>query len=290
MSLFNFNEITISSKKELNQIVSDEDIYQHYYGDYEIDNYNISPRGEEYPSMYIDYYQGKLMWRDFGYDPRPRDAVDFVIFIKSLEGVKLNFYQAINLIIKEVKPGTGKKVKYKPVKKKPQTAVRFRKKYHQWELDYWKKYNVSEKILKKFQVFPAKVYCNGMLWHKSQKNDPCFVYLWDINNEIWKAYRPKAPYKEIKNKKIKQKFFANNIKGHVQGLDHLPKTGKICFVTKSYKDVMVLYSMGIPSIAPHSESYFISPGLVANLKKRFKHVYINYDNDRRKNKSRINRS
>ena len=60
----------------------------------------------------------------------------------------------------------------------------------------------------------------------------------------------------------------------------LPKMGEYLVVTKSLKDVMTLYNLGIPAIAPISENCFLSEAQYHRLKERFKHIILLYDNDR----------
>lgn len=60
----------------------------------------------------------------------------------------------------------------------------------------------------------------------------------------------------------------------------LPKMGEYLVVTKSLKDVMTLYNLGIPAIAPISENCFLSKAQYHRLKERFKHIILLYDNDR----------
>jgi DNA primase len=60
----------------------------------------------------------------------------------------------------------------------------------------------------------------------------------------------------------------------------LPKTGDYLVVTKSLKDVMTLYSLGISAIAPISENCFLSESQYNRLKERFKYIILLYDNDR----------
>ena len=60
----------------------------------------------------------------------------------------------------------------------------------------------------------------------------------------------------------------------------LPKSGEYVVITKSMKDVMCLYSLGIPSIAPTSENCFLSEAQYHKLKERFKYIILLYDNDR----------
>lgn len=60
----------------------------------------------------------------------------------------------------------------------------------------------------------------------------------------------------------------------------LPKSGDYVVVTKSMKDVMVFYELGIPAIAPISENCYLTDAQHNKLIKRFKHVVLVYDNDR----------
>lgn len=57
------------------------------------------------------------------------------------------------------------------------------------------------------------------------------------------------------------------------------KGGNYVVVTKSMKDVMVLYEYGIPAIAPCSENLFITDSQYERLKKKYKRVILLYDND-----------
>lgn len=65
----------------------------------------------------------------------------------------------------------------------------------------------------------------------------------------------------------------------LQGAHILPKSGEFIVITKSLKDVMVLYNYNIPSIAPISENCFVSEVVYNKLTKRFKYCICLYDND-----------
>lgn len=61
----------------------------------------------------------------------------------------------------------------------------------------------------------------------------------------------------------------------------LPKSGlDWIVVTKSLKDVMVLYEYGITAIAPCSENEFLTQAQYDRLKKKYKQIYLFYDNDK----------
>lgn len=141
------------------------------------------------------------------------------------------------------------------------------------ELDWWGDYGITEKILAKFNVFSCKsVFLNGSYFAATSKHNPIFGYYGGKQNdlELWRIYFPKRKnYRFITNWEAKK----------IQGFKQLPKNGKLLVITKSLKDVMCLYSMGIPAIAPNSEHLFISDVVLQSLKNRFKHIVVLYDTD-----------
>lgn len=141
------------------------------------------------------------------------------------------------------------------------------------ELKWWGKYGITPEILKKFDVYSCKhIWLNGQLFAKSQEHCPIFGYYGKKyqGHELWRCYFPKR-----KN----YRFITNWMSKKIQGYDQLPKTGKLLVITKSMKDVLCLYSMGISAIAPNSETQFVSKSVLNNLKQRFEHIVVFYDND-----------
>ena len=65
----------------------------------------------------------------------------------------------------------------------------------------------------------------------------------------------------------------------MQGAKQLPKEDDVLVITKSLKDVMTLYSLGITAIAPNSENLFLTESQFSKLKSRFKRIIVFYDND-----------
>ena len=60
----------------------------------------------------------------------------------------------------------------------------------------------------------------------------------------------------------------------LQGLAQLPDKGKLLIITKSLKDIMVLYEYGYTAVAPQSEHSSIPTSLMENLKGRFDKIII----------------
>lgn len=141
------------------------------------------------------------------------------------------------------------------------------------ELKWWARYGITLDILKKYNVYSCKhVFLNGQLIAKSQQHCPIFGYYGKKyhGNELWKIYFPKR--KEYR-------FMGNYPSKKMQGYEQLPKTGKVCVITKSQKDCMTLYSLGIPACAPNSETVIPNETIITDLKNRFKYIICLWDND-----------
>ena len=141
------------------------------------------------------------------------------------------------------------------------------------ELEWWASYGINEKTLKKFNVYSCKnIFLNGNYFMVSTDGCPAYGYYGgkEDNVELWRIYFPKKKqYRFLTNWKAKQ----------IQGFKQLPKNGKLLVITKSMKDVMCLYSLGIKAIAPNSENLFITDKVLEDLKKRFTYIVVFYDND-----------
>lgn len=141
------------------------------------------------------------------------------------------------------------------------------------ELKWWESFGITKDILNKFKVFSCKtVFLNGNIYAQSTQHSPIYGYYFGKkeNIEQWRIYMPKR--KEYR-------FIGNVSTKTIQGYKQLPKSGKILIITKSMKDVMCLYSLGITAIAPNSETQFVSDKMLEELKIRFKYIVLLYDND-----------
>lgn len=150
--------------------------------------------------------------------------------------------------------------------------------FSELELKWWNRYGVTPEILKKFNVFSCKhVFLNGQLAATSQQHCPIFGYYGGKIKkdkekiELWRCYFPKRK---------SYRFITNWPSKKIQGYEQLPNKGKLLVITKSMKDCLCLYSMGIPACAPNSENLFISDTVLKDLKTRFKYIVVLYDNDR----------
>lgn len=140
------------------------------------------------------------------------------------------------------------------------------------ELKWWKGFGISYKTLKKFHVYSCEnVFLNDNLFTTNSKLTFGY-YGGKVNNiELWRIY-----YSQRKE----YRFLTNWPSKKIQGFDQLPKYGDILVITKSMKDVMSMYELGITACAPNSETQFISDSVLNQLKERFKHIIVMFDNDK----------
>ena len=197
-----------------------------------------------------------------------------------MEKYKCNYHEALKIIAKDFGYISNAPVKKQAIKIQPkfegdkQTFIQSEiKDFSEAELKWWGSFGVTKDILNKFKVFSCKtVFLNGSVYAQSTQHSPIYGYYFGKkeNIEQWRIYMPKR--KEFR-------FIGNVSTKTIQGYKQLPKTGKAVVITKSMKDVMCLYSFGIPAIAPNSETQFVSEKVLEELKQRFKHIILLYDND-----------
>ena len=222
--------------------------------------------------------KGTLLFKDFA----TGQCLDIFSIVQQM--FKCNYFEALKIIAndfgiiqnKSIKRNPGK-INENPIKIEDKELSKIQVEIQDFtdlELKWWEKYGITKDILQKYQVYSCKyVFLNGNLLAKSQQHCPIFGYYGKKYHglELWKIYFPK---------RTNYRFIGNYPSKKLQGYDNLPKSGKICVITKSQKDVMALYAYGIPACAPNSETIIPSEFIINDLTSRFEHVFALWDNDR----------
>ena len=265
-------------------------------------SYLLSHYSEE---TYMDYYLGIKVAKGLFCSPLRRDNTPTCSFYKNksgelifkdfngsfygnfisvvMEKYHVSYYKALQIIAEDfnLSKRHTDKVAVNPIK--PSTTV-FKdtgpadvrveiKDFTQEELNWWNSYGITLDILKKFNVYSCKnIFLNGELFKTIYKDNFMFGYYGGKkdNLELWRIYFPKQS---------NYRFLTNWPAKKIQGLKQLKKDGDICVITKSMKDTMCLYSLGISAIAPNSENLFIADTILERLKSKFKYIIVLYDND-----------
>lgn len=249
--------------------VTEYDIYAKYIGQFKVGMiYNSPFRKDKNPSFGIFYSKRtkQLLFKDHG----TGECGNVVKFVQLYTG-KTNYNDILQDIVSKLNI-TNDTVLDSSKQYIPSTETVIgvvRQKMTETDINYWSQFHISTKTLKKYNVDSIKYYlCNGVVKGIYKLENPMFAY---------KVYNNFKIYRPLGDKYTK---WRNNLTEYdVQGYEQLPKKGDICIITKSLKDVMCLYEMGIPAISPSSESTFIPESVLIDLKKRFKKIIIIFDRD-----------
>lgn len=262
--------------------LSQEQIMEHYIGlPIKIKKKFSSPfREDKHPSCSLVYKEGRLVFSDFATNLKGN------CFHVVMHKYRLNYYEALEKIAEDFNlksPGALShkiKVEYSHLdeeKKKSFEPSKIAIKHRGWkkiDKEYWfDRFGLTREILEKFNVIPVDTaWVNGnIVYNDYGNNDPCYAYRFGKNQ--YKLYFPLRKHKDPRG----PRFLHNTNK--VQGYRQLPKNGDFLIFTKSLKDVMVAYSLGVNAIALVSESIYPPEKLIDVIKSRFKYVYSFYDFD-----------
>lgn len=162
--------------------------------------------------------------------------------------------------------------------------------YDKAVLNYYSRINVNKYILNRFRTYSLSKFVmqttdGNQFMIEREGYKPLICY--EFGAGYRKTYNPYT-----KNKRIK--FFNNCPATLIQGLNQLNPNyypnqlgNDLLIITKSYKDVKSLFSIGVPAIAPHSETIVMSAELIAFLRTRFKEIVLLFDDDPSGNRGAI---
>lgn len=262
--LFEIGPSRITKEVLLNK-ASEESYMAYYLGINPDKGLHCSPlRADNNPTC--SFYRNKsgdLIFKDFS------DGFhgNFISVVMKMFNVP--YHKAVNIIandfgiIKKDGYETNKpKIEYSGSKVTEREATIIQceiKPFSEEELAWWESFGITEPTLKKFKVFSVKnVFLNGVVTATSTKFSPIYGYYFGMKDGIeqWKIYFPMRK---------SYRFLLNT--GVIQGLKQIPKGCEEIVITKSMKDVMTLYELGITAIAPQAESVILPDKIIKALDK-----------------------
>lgn len=201
----------------------------------------------------------KRIYRDFNLDLQQSNLFDNKLGgVNQSVGSSFNSQSFIALTINE--EGVNRAL----------TEIKVTRKDWEESDNYWQSYGIQPSVLKIFDVYPLKEYWINR-WKAYTFNSKNPAYCFDLGRE--------GEYKKILSPYSKYKWIGNVPKSIYSGYRQLPNNGDMVTITSSLKDVMVLYTLGYSAIAPQAESNLLDEWIIEDLQKRFKYIYVNYDND-----------
>jgi len=189
----------------------------------------------------------------------------------------LNYPQALEKIASDfgLEAAGTKPVKIQPISSQGHVEKRRREisvKTRAWkseDLAYWNLFGISPETLDYFNVLAVDtVWIDEFINYSYTPLSPAYAYMFGE-----KEYKVYFPYRL----KTEVRFIGNSTR--IQGYDQLPETGKLLIITKSLKDVMSLYELGVNACAYQAETVIPQPDDINELKIRFSNIYSLYDFD-----------
>jgi 5S rRNA maturation endonuclease (ribonuclease M5) len=146
--------------------------------------------------------------------------------------------------------------------------------YFKKDKEYWSKRLISSNNLKEDLVYRVKKFkCNSKknpyVFTEHILNELCYSYI--VNNKI------KLHFVETTDKS--KRFISECGENEIGNLDNLPLYGNSLIISKSYKECRIIRNINYNAIWVQGESIDIPKNIKINLLKRFKNIFILYDND-----------
>lgn len=256
--------------QDILQKVSQYDLFKRYVGDFKIGRLYHSPfRKDSNPSfgIFSSNKDGNLLFNDLGRKGYCGDIVKFIQLYFSIS----NYQEAVNKIVDDFNIQTiTTKLESNIYKNVKRDIGVIRQDFTNADIEYWNQYGIDIDTLKKFKVSSVKYYLvNNIIRDTYSETNP--IYCYSVFGKL-KKYKPL----EID----KSKKWGGNLSNYdIQGYEQLDYRKKSLIVTKSLKDVMVLYKLGYNAIAPPSENTKIPENVIKILQSKFKNITIFYDRD-----------
>lgn len=259
-------------------------IFQHYCTNFKKCDSKFASdlRSDHNASCSIAWINGDYLYHDFGTGDSFR-SVNYVMqkFNLTYYDALLKIQQDFNLIVDISfvlnKPyvvstkNTNKSIEVISSRKPVIIKIKSRL-FNKADKSYWyDRYSVHSQTLKQFAIIPITDFWIDKLGYSSSKYAYSYDFYWEAGVFRRKLYQP---FKSAD----KGKWISNG--GLVvQGEGCLPYTGDLLIITKSLKDVIVLYELGYVAIAPTSESSWLPESYFKKQAARFKRQIIFFDND-----------
>jgi hypothetical protein len=263
--------ITMSLRDLLDK-VDDYTIYSYYLGPFKPGKLMNSPlrSDDKMPSFAIfSTKDGALLFKDHGTGVAG-NAIKFIKLYKRIQ-TREELEKELLRIVRRFNPTSSVATVTRSYSPHENTDIGIvRQPFTEVDKRYWKQFHISIDTLKKFNVFSIKYFlCNRVVRGTYKETSPMYAY---------KVYDKFKIYRPLASKYTKWRTNLTN--RHVQGLAELPyEGGNLLVITKSLKDVMCLYEMGISAIAASSETTFIPDDILRSLRRKWKRVVILYDRD-----------
>lgn len=261
--------------KDIYDRVDQGNLFRYYLGrDPDLPGLHTNPlRKDDNPGCgFFTNYVGALIF----YDHATKEGYDIFRVMKDKYG--LSFREAYFRIDEDFGLGLFdgdpvEKLEVESIPSKRKLIQVVQKRFTKDELKFWKKFGISYETLQLFGVVSVKhVYVDKCLIQTSSNKQFIFAWFFKKTNHI-KVYIPGMKEGE------KSQWISNCSIEDIQGEHMVPFLGEQLVITKSLKDIMLLYEFGHTAVSPTNEGSLLREGYVESLKGMFNSITVFFDND-----------
>jgi hypothetical protein len=137
------------------------------------------------------------------------------------------------------------------------------------EFLYWSQINIDQTILDYYYATAVEYY-----WLYEDQTTPYSGHEFMFAYRIYDRYQLYQPYGDKA-----YKFRNNFTEEYIPGLIQLQFKSPLLIITKSFKDIMFLHSLGYEAISPRSETTPLLMSILPLLEQRYKTIVTLFDND-----------
>jgi len=276
------NELKELTAKNILDLISEEEIYRYYLPkEFKFNVPFSSPlRIDKIPSFVIGGKNKSFRYKDFA----TGDMGNCFNFIMQLYNI--NFNNALIQIVSDfniknqflIHTNNYKLSNIKAEYKNPGKSLHIgevvlkikKREFKQYDYDYWNSYGISPYYLKLGRIVAISHYFINDIMFIAEKYS--YAYIEKKDNKItYKIYQPFSSYK---------KWISGNSYDVIELWNLLPKQHDTLIITSSRKDALgIIENCKIPSISYQAESVLPKEVVLKELLKRFKKIYLLYDND-----------
>lgn len=274
-----FGSSRVSDSEGILKVVSEFDLLRHYFGITTLPCSIPAPYREDHKaSVSLTFRSNRIRFKDFGGLGEDGDIFDLLgkIWGTKYQDTLDRVYKELPLITKQEKV-EFREVEHRDAPVQPSEPSDLQCRVRDWkkhDFEYWESYGIERGALEYFNVHPVSTIIitkNGNTY-KIPADKYAYVYVeFKDNVASLKLYQP---FNDI------FKWTSKHSASVWDLWNQLPETGDTVVITSSRKDAMCIWcNTFVPATSLQGEGYMPKAHVVEQLKRRFKNVYVLFDND-----------
>jgi len=277
-TMYGYEEYTKLSPEQVLQKISQEQIFGLVFGHpINVDEHYQSPfREDNNPNCWFEWYEGKLLFMDFGDVTRHRSCFKAV-----MDKYNVTLHSAIKIICKHFNLSDDV-MDYTPVEIAQKTIVHSEKAraiidftprpFKKLDMKYWSMFLITEDNLKEDNISAVERFS---IINKGRTKiitpfNLCYAY----------PFFPKVKL-YLPNNNPDFRWITNCDENDIGNIKNLSSSGRQLIITKSYKDHRVLKNVGLGDVVWfQNETCIPDKSICTDLINRFENIIFLYDNDK----------